>query len=99
MRTKKNSQYLTLHWILGLKLTLKLFDVPVFVAAHVGSVVDDEDVHPGRVLESGEELGREEEVLRAADMTGCLHQHVEDQTLVTSIHALVDLIDTPEENK
>ena len=71
----------------------------ILVAAHVGSVVYDENVHPGRVLESGEELGREEEVLRAADMTGCLHQHVEHQPLVASIHALIDLIHTPEEKK
>ena len=75
-------------------MVLKLLHVPILVAAHVGSVVYDENVHPGRVLESGEELGSEEEVLTAADMTGCLHQ-----PLVASIHALVDLIHTPEEKK
>ena len=68
-----NPQYYTV----SLKMALKLVHVPILVAAHVGSVVYDENVHPGRVLESGEELGSEEEVLRAADMTGCLHQHVE----------------------
>ena len=98
MRTKKNPQYLTLRWALGLKLTLKLFDVPVFVAAHVGSVVDDEDVHPGGVLQSSEELGSEEEVLGAADVTGSLHQQLKHQPFVASIHALVDLINTPAEN-
>ena len=84
---------------LTLKLSLELVDVPVFVAAHVGSVVDDEDVHPGRVLQSSEELGSEEEVLRAADVTGSLHQQLKHQPFVASIHALVDLIHTPEEKK
>ena len=83
---------------LTLKLSLELVDVPVFVAAHVGSVVDNEDVHPGGVLQSSEELGSEEEVLGAADVTGSLHQQLKHQPFVASIHALVDLINTPAEN-
>ena len=79
-------------------MVLKLFHVPILVAAHVGSVVYDENVHPGRVLESGEELGSEEEVLGAADVTGSLHQQLKHQPFVASIHALVDLIHTPAEN-
>ena len=95
MRTIGNPQYFTLV----LQSTQELLHVPVFVAAHVGSVHHDEDVHPGRVLESSEQLGSEEEVLGAAHMAGCLHQHVKHQPLVASIHALVDLIHTPEENQ
>ena len=98
-REQKNPQYftLTLIWIIDLELTPKLVDVPIPVAAHLRPVVDDEDVHPGGVVESGEQLGSEQEVLRAADVTGCLHQQLEHQPLVASIHALVDLIHTPEQ--
>ena len=78
-------------------MTLKLLHVPIPVAAHVGPVVDDEHIHPGGVLESSEELGSEEEVLRAAHMAGSLHQHLKHQPLVASIHALVDLVHTPEQ--
>ena len=95
MRAIENPQYF--YFKLGLQLALKLLDVPIFVAAHVRTVVDDEDVHPGGVVESGEQLGSEQEVLRAADVTGCLHQQLEHQPLVASIHALVDLIHTPEQ--
>ena len=80
-------------------MTLKLLHVPIRVAAHVGPVVDDEDIHPGGVLQSSEELGSEEEVLSTAHMAGSLHQHVKHQPLVASIHALVDLIHNPAENK
>ena len=89
----QKNQYFTI----SLKMALKLIHVPISVAAHVGSVVDYEDVHPGGVVESSEELGSEEEVLRAADVTGGLHQQLKHQPLVASIHALVDLIHTPEQ--
>ena len=96
----------------GLKLALELVDVPISVAAHVWSVVDDEDVpisqkikikikvsnfalHPWGVVQSSQQLRSEEEVLRAADVTGSLHQQLEHQPLVASIHALVDLVHTP----
>ena len=61
------------------------------VAAHERPVVDDEEVHPGAVSQSGEELRSEEEVLRARLVAGRPHQHVKHQPLVTGVHPLVDL--------
>ena len=42
---------------------LQTSGVDYLVVAHGGSVVDDEEVHPGAVVEPREELGSEEEVL------------------------------------
>ena len=98
MNTWENKKITNLqHLTIGLKLPLELADVPIFVAAHVRPVVDDEDVHPGGVVQSSQQLRSEEEVLRAADVTGSLHQQLKHQPLVASIHALVDLIHTPEQ--
>ena len=65
------------------------------VAAHERPVVDDEEVHPGAVSQSGEELRSEEEVLGARLVAGRPHQHVEHEPLVTGVHPLVDLFHAP----
>ena len=65
------------------------------VAAHERPVVDDEEVHPGAVSQSGEELRSEEEVLGARLVAGRPHQHVEHEPLVTGVHPLVDLVHAP----
>ena len=54
--------------------------VPVGVVAHLRPVVDDEDVHPGAVLETGQQLGRQQEVLGAGHVTRGPHQQLEHQS-------------------
>ena len=97
MNTLHENHLIPQYYTVSLKMALKLVHVPILVAAHVGSVVDNQHVHPWGVVEPSEELWSEEEVLRAADVTGGLHQQLKHQPLVASIHALVDLIHTPEQ--
>ena len=64
--------------------------------AHPGPIVDTQHVHPGAVVQAGQQLGGEEKVLGAGDVTRGPHQKLEHPPLVPRVHPLVDLVHTPE---
>ena len=64
---------------------------------HAFSVVDAKDVHVFGILETGEQLGRDEEVLGTALRGGCrLDDEGMDHAFIGGVHALVDLVDDTE---
>ena len=83
------------HLILCLQLGLKGLHVPNPEAALGRSVVDDEDVYPGAVTESCQQLGGQQEVLGTGEVAGGPHKQLKHQSLVAGVHPLVDLVHTP----
>ena len=63
---------------------------------HPGPVVDTQHVHPGAVVQACQQLGGQEEVLGAGDVTRGPHQELKHPPLVPRVHPLVDLVHTPE---
>ena len=69
---------------------------PLGVVTHLGAVIHDQHVHPWRVVESGEQLGCEEEVLGTGLVARGADQQLEHLPLIPGVHALVDLVHTSE---
>ena len=64
--------------------------------AHASAVVHNEDIHPGRVLQSRQQLRCEEEILGAVLLAGGSDEQLKDPLLVGRIHPLVDLVHAAE---
>lgn len=66
------------------------------LGGHVLARGDAEDAHALVVAQAGEQLGRDEEVLRRVLAAGDLDHALVHHALVARVHALVDLVDDAE---
>ena len=63
---------------------------------HACAVVHNEDVHPGRVFQSRQQLRCEQEILSAVLLTRGSDEQLKDPLLVGRVHPLVDLVHAAE---